>query len=125
MGFEVNSQTHDPVVPFKGYTQPLNTQLVERAIKTIRPWKNFRTSSILISNPARTSECAFFAAAALSNGAQACLDGPQAGQFVHETSTLQIVGALAGKPQDGVDRSATYGARMMGPHKATITKAEA
>jgi hypothetical protein len=124
MGFEVNSQTHDPVVPFNGYTQPLNTELIERAIRTTRPWKNFRTSSILISNPARTSECVFFAAAALSNGAQAWLNGPQAGRFVHETSTFQVLGALAGKPKDGVDRSATYGARMMGPHKATITKAE-
>jgi hypothetical protein len=37
MGFEVNSQPHDPVVPFNGYTQLLNTELIERAIKTPRP----------------------------------------------------------------------------------------
>jgi hypothetical protein len=113
---------HKPVVPFNEYTQPLKSTTIEEAIKTTRPWKNFITASILISNPAKASECVFFAAAALSNGAQAWSNGPNAGEFVHEGSTLQIVGALAGKPKDGVNRSAAYGARMMGPHN--VTKAD-
>jgi hypothetical protein len=104
---------------FNGYSELLSSWQVRDAIAATQPWKNFRTASILISNPAATSECVTFVAAALSNGAQAWKNGPRAGQFVHEDSTLQIVGALAGKPRDGINRHAAYGARMMGPHKVT------